>query len=90
MLSRVEMLQCRVKNWQGEEVGTAPLELKGAKEENASHLVHRAVVRHLANARQGYILAQVRCLDVNRVNILPKRGGEKFPGGLDSLSNLSV
>jgi large subunit ribosomal protein L4 len=39
MLSRVEMLQCPVKNWQGEEVGTAPLELKGAKEENASHLI---------------------------------------------------
>ena len=39
MLSRVEMLQCPVKNWQGEEVGTAPLVLKGAKEENASHLI---------------------------------------------------
>ena len=48
-----KMVDCNVKNWQGEEVGQATLELKVAKEESASHLLHRAVVRHLANARQG-------------------------------------
>jgi large subunit ribosomal protein L4 len=54
------MVNYTVKNWQGEEVGTAPLELKGAKEENASHLIHRAVVRHLANARQGNACTKTR------------------------------
>jgi large subunit ribosomal protein L4 len=54
------MVNCTVKNWQGEEVGTAPLELQGAKEENASHLIHRAVVRHLANARQGNACTKTR------------------------------
>jgi large subunit ribosomal protein L4 len=47
------MVDCNVKNWQGEAVRQATLELKVAKEETAPHLLHRAVVRHLANARQG-------------------------------------
>ena len=49
-----------VKNWQGEEVGEATLELKVAKEENASHIIHRAVVRQLANARQGTASTKTR------------------------------
>jgi len=47
------MVNCAVKNWQGDDVGQADLDLKVAKEENASHIVHRALVRQLNNARQG-------------------------------------
>lgn len=47
------MVNCVVRNWQGEEVGQATLELRVAKEENASHIVHRALRRQMANARQG-------------------------------------
>jgi large subunit ribosomal protein L4 len=54
------MVDCVVKNWQGEEVGTATLELRVAKEENAPHIVHRAIVRHLANARQGTASSKTR------------------------------
>ncbi|MGK7927683.1 MAG: 50S ribosomal protein L4 [Spirulina sp.] len=54
------MVTRAVKNWQGEEVGEATLELKVAKEENASHIVHRAVVRQLANARQGTASTKTR------------------------------
>lgn len=54
------MVDCNVKNWQGEEVGQATLELKVAKDETASHLLHRAVVRHLANARQGNASTKTR------------------------------
>jgi large subunit ribosomal protein L4 len=54
------MVDCVVKDWQGEEAGTASLELKVAKEENASHIVHRALVRQLANARQGTVSTKTR------------------------------
>lgn len=54
------MVNCVVKNWQGEEVGEASLELKVASEENASHILHRAVVRHLANGRQGTASSKTR------------------------------
>ncbi len=54
------MVDCNVRNWQGEEVGQATLELKVAKDETASHLLHRAVVRHLANARQGTASTKTR------------------------------
>ncbi|NJQ98888.1 MAG: 50S ribosomal protein L4, partial [Hydrococcus sp. CSU_1_8] len=54
------MVECVVKNWQGEEIGTATLELRVAKEENAPHIVHRAIVRHLANARQGTASSKTR------------------------------
>jgi large subunit ribosomal protein L4 len=47
------MVNCAVKNWQGEEVGQANFDFKVAKEENAAHIVHRALVRQLNNARQG-------------------------------------
>lgn len=47
------MVNCAVKNWQGDEVGQASFEFKVAKEENAAHIVHRALVRQLNNARQG-------------------------------------
>jgi large subunit ribosomal protein L4 len=54
------MVNCAVKNWQGEEVGQASLDFKVAKEENASHIVHRALVRQLNNARQGNACTKTR------------------------------
>lgn len=47
------MTQCIIRNWQGEEAGKADLDLKVAKQSSATDLVHRALVRQLANARQG-------------------------------------
>lgn len=54
------MVNCVVKNWEGQEVGQATLELKVAKEENASHIVHRALVRQMTNARQGTASTKTR------------------------------
>lgn len=54
------MVDYTVKNWQGEEAGQVSLELKTANEENASHLLHRAVVRQLNNARQGNASSKTR------------------------------
>ena len=54
------MIDCAVKNWQGEEVGQKTLELKVAKEESASHVVHRALVRQMTNARQGNASTKTR------------------------------
>jgi large subunit ribosomal protein L4 len=47
------MTDCVVRDWEGKESGTASLHLKVAKEASAANLLHRAVVRQLANARQG-------------------------------------
>ncbi|MDM7936246.1 MAG: 50S ribosomal protein L4 [Cyanobium sp. CZS 48M] len=47
------MVNCVVRDWQGKEAGEATLDLKVAKKSSAADLVHRAVVRQLANARQG-------------------------------------
>jgi large subunit ribosomal protein L4 len=47
------MTNCVIRDWQGKEAGKAALDLKVAKETSAHDLVHRAVVRQLANARQG-------------------------------------
>lgn len=53
-----------VKDWTGKEVGEIDLDLRVAKEATAKGLVHRALVRQLANARQGTAssktLAEVR------------------------------
>lgn len=54
------MVNCVVRNWNGEEVGQATLELKVAKDENAAHIVHRALVRQQANARQGTASTKTR------------------------------
>jgi large subunit ribosomal protein L4 len=54
------MVNCVVKNWQGENVGEATLEFKIAKEENAAHIVHRALVRQMNNARQGNASSKTR------------------------------
>lgn len=54
------MVDCAVKNWQGEDVSQVSLELKVAREESASHIVHRALVRQLANSRQGTASSKTR------------------------------
>jgi large subunit ribosomal protein L4 len=54
------MVSCVVRDWQGEEAGQASLELRVAKEASASHIVHRALVRQLANARQGNACTKTR------------------------------
>ncbi len=54
------MVNCVVRNWQGEEVGETTLELRVAKQENASHIVHRALTRQLNNARQGNACTKTR------------------------------
>ncbi len=54
------MFECAVKNWQGEEVGQKTFEMKVAKEKTASHVVHRALVRQLHNARQGTASTKTR------------------------------
>ncbi|MFN6513258.1 MAG: 50S ribosomal protein L4 [Nostoc sp. CreGUA01] len=54
------MVESVVKNWQGEQVGQTSFELRVAKEETASHIVHRALVRQLTNARQGTASTKTR------------------------------
>lgn len=54
------MVNCAVKNWQGETVGEASLDLKIAKPENAEHIVHRALIRQTTNARQGTASTKTR------------------------------
>jgi large subunit ribosomal protein L4 len=54
------MVECVVKDWQGAAKGSAELDLKVAKEETASAVVHRALVRQLANQRQGTACTKTR------------------------------
>lgn len=54
------MVECVVKNWEGKEAGTASLDLQVAKEESASHIVHRALVRQMNNSRQGTASTKTR------------------------------
>lgn len=54
------MVECVIKNWQGEAAGTASLELRVAREASAAHVVHRALVRQLNNARQGTASTKTR------------------------------
>jgi large subunit ribosomal protein L4 len=49
-----------VIDWTGNEVGEINLELRVAKEASAKGLVHRALVRQLANARQGTASSKTR------------------------------
>ncbi|MGF1460686.1 MAG: 50S ribosomal protein L4 [Leptolyngbyaceae cyanobacterium] len=64
------MVECVVQDWQGQEAGTASIDLKVAKPENASHIVHRALVRQMNNARQGTLASKTRS---------EVRGGGKKP-----------
>ena len=54
------MAECIVKDWQGAEKGKTELDLRVAKEETASAVVHRALVRQLANQRQGTACTKTR------------------------------
>jgi len=54
------MVECIVKNWQGEQVGQTTFDLRVAKEETAAHVVHRALVRQMTNARQGTASTKTR------------------------------
>lgn len=54
------MVDCVVRNWQGEEVGQATLDLRVAKAESAAHIVHRAMVKQTTNARQGTASTKTR------------------------------
>jgi large subunit ribosomal protein L4 len=54
------MVDCSVKDWQGAAKGSAKLDLKVAKEETANAVVHRALVRQLANSRQGTVSTKTR------------------------------
>ena len=54
------MVSCAVRNWEGQEVGQENLELRVAKEENAAHIVHRALVRQVNNGRQGTASTKTR------------------------------
>jgi large subunit ribosomal protein L4 len=54
------MANCVIRNWQGEEAGSATLELAVAREENAAHIVHRALIRQTNNARQGTACTKTR------------------------------
>ena len=54
------MVDCVIKNWQGEEVGQATLNLRVAKEESAAHIVHRSLRLQMANNRQGTASTKTR------------------------------
>lgn len=54
------MVECVVKNWEGKEAGKASFELKVANDENATHIVHRALVRQMNGARQGTASTKTR------------------------------
>jgi large subunit ribosomal protein L4 len=54
------MTNCVVRNWQGAEAGSVPLDLKVASADNAAHIVHRALVRQANNERQGTASAKTR------------------------------
>jgi large subunit ribosomal protein L4 len=47
------MATCDIRDWQGKTAGKADLNLRVAKDSTAADLLQRAVVRQLANARQG-------------------------------------
>lgn len=54
------MADFTVKDWDGSEAGTAAIDLKTAKPESAASILHRAVVRQLANVRQGNASTKTR------------------------------
>lgn len=54
------MVNCVIKNWQGEQVGETTFEMRVAREGSAVHVVHRALVRQLNNQRQGTASSKTR------------------------------
>ncbi len=49
-----------IKDWQGAEKGSASIELRVAKPETAKSVVHRALIRQMANSRQGTVSTKTR------------------------------
>ncbi len=54
------MVNCVIKNWQGEETGETTLNLRVAKEESAAHVIHRSLRLQMANNRQGTASTKTR------------------------------
>ncbi len=54
------MVNCVVQNWEGKESGEATVDLKIAREENSSHIIHRALRRQMSNSRQGTVGSKTR------------------------------
>ena len=54
------MVNCVVKDWQGTDAGTATIDLSVASEDNATHIVHRAIIRQMHNSRQGTLSSKTR------------------------------
>jgi large subunit ribosomal protein L4 len=54
------MAECAIKDWKGGSKGSATIDLKVAKDETAKAVVHRALVRQLANSRQGTASTKTR------------------------------
>jgi large subunit ribosomal protein L4 len=54
------MTNCAIKDWLGEEVGQAELDLPVAKPETTSHLLYLALRRQMTNARQGNAHSKTR------------------------------
>lgn len=54
------MADCAIRDWSGKEVGSTSLDLRVANEKSATHIVHRALVRQMANARQGTVSTKTR------------------------------
>ncbi|ABB58261.1 50S ribosomal protein L4 [Synechococcus elongatus] len=54
------MVDYVIQDWQGQTAGNITVELRVAKEESAAAIVHRALIRQLANARQGTHASKTR------------------------------
>lgn len=54
------MADCVIQDWQGENAGSTSVDLAVASSETAAHVVHRALVRQMANARQGTASSKTR------------------------------
>ncbi|MEM6251465.1 MAG: 50S ribosomal protein L4 [Cyanobacteria bacterium P01_D01_bin.156] len=54
------MVDCVIKDWQGADSGIAILDMSVAKEDNAAHIVHRAILRQMHNSRQGTLSSKTR------------------------------
>ncbi len=54
------MVEFAIKSWDGQEGESASLDLRVADEAVAAHIVHRALVRQMNNARQGTVSTKTR------------------------------
>ena len=54
------MIECVIKDWQGNVAGNASLEFQVASDESARHIMHRALVRQMNGSRQGTASSKTR------------------------------